>query len=145
MTTDQYNDLLIYELSLYMKGDGYFANGAILWRKHPLVDVETSFERDFDDEKMSSMGWWNAYDSCSKYQKDINETSINVTINLPDRAKLFCSWHNPYPKSRNQLGQERVEKLLFMVINYRVLNNEQIDDDFVNSVLCRDDKSYLSD
>lgn len=40
-----------------------------------------------------------------------------------------------HTKARNQFGQERVECLLFIVINYHVLNSVRLEDDSVSFVL----------
>lgn len=61
-------------------------------------------------------------------------TSLLMSPSLCPVEHRFSVLHAIHTKARTQLGQDIIEDLLFIVINCNVINNVQLDDDFVSSI-----------
>lgn len=135
-TPEKRKQIMVYDLSLYMGGEGSFANGAGLCRQKPMTVVEKTFAQEVKRE--------NVVDGMVEHMSTPHVKSIAITLlsMSPSTCPIersFSVLDTIHKKARNQSGQDRVEDLLFIVINSRLLNNVQLDDDFVSSVLCNND------
>lgn len=88
-SSDERENNLIYELSLYVGGNWMSSNGASKRRQEFIAIVEKNFELELDDKKMSSKEWWNAYGMDEPHIQSIAMTILSL---LPSTCPIEQSF-----------------------------------------------------
>lgn len=88
-SSDERENNLLYELSLYVGGNWMSSNGASKRRQEFIAIVEKNFELELDDKKMSSKEWWNAYGMDEPHIQSIAMTILSL---LPSTCPIEQSF-----------------------------------------------------